>query len=583
MSTTRPRMLIVGGTPQDAAAMAALLAERYEVVHTPQDSDLARSGGAGFDAVLQSPEKAVPPIIVHQASALLEAIGEGLCLADAQGLLVWANERFRGYDEQTRARIEAVCRRAAIVFVEKRAAGGSEGWPESTKFEVASPDGSRFFEVVVSPVERHPMPSGMPEFAPGARRAVAVGVVIDATASRRARQKVEAIDRAGRELVRLDGEAIRKLHVSERLKLLEEKIIRYAHELMHFDHFTVRVLDDRSGRLELVIASGLPPEALGLELFAAREGSGISGFVAATARSYLCPDVERDPRYLTGLSGARSSLTVPLLMHDKVIGIFNVESEKPNAFTEEDRQFAEMFANHVALALHILDLLVIERAATGQAITGTVQGELVEPLDDITREADVLRQAAGRDPELRRHIERILSDVDAIRRRVQEAASGPQRILGAEKALVDLAIDPQLIGRRVLVADDEARIRQTLRELLEGRGCRVVVCENGKQAIDRLDDMAAEIAERGASARFDLVISDIKMPDHNGYEVFAAARRADADVPVILMTGFGYDPHHSIVRASQEGLQCVLFKPFQAERLIEEVRKAVAPKAAAGN
>ena len=65
------------------------------------------------------------------------------------------------------------------------------------------------------------------------------------------------------------------------------------------------------------------------------------------------------------------------------------------------------------------------------------------------------------------------------------------------------------------------------------------------------------------------------MPDHNGYEVFAAGKRAIPSLPSILMTGFGYDPHHSIVRASQEGLQAVLFKPFQAERLLEEVRKAL--------
>jgi DNA-binding NtrC family response regulator len=45
--------------------------------------------------------------------------------------------------------------------------------------------------------------------------------------------------------------------------------------------------------------------------------------------------------------------------------------------------------------------------------------------------------------------------------------------------------------------------------------------------------------------------------------------------PVILMTGFGYDPSHSIVRASQEGLQSVLFKPFQVDRLLAEARKAL--------
>ena len=44
------------------------------------------------------------------------------------------------------------------------------------------------------------------------------------------------------------------------------------------------------------------------------------------------------------------------------------------------------------------------------------------------------------------------------------------------------------------------------------------------------------------------------MPDKTGYDVFAAARRKSPTVPVILMTGFGYDPNHCIVRASQEGL-----------------------------
>jgi DNA-binding NtrC family response regulator len=46
-------------------------------------------------------------------------------------------------------------------------------------------------------------------------------------------------------------------------------------------------------------------------------------------------------------------------------------------------------------------------------------------------------------------------------------------------------------------------------------------------------------------------------------------------MPVILMTGFGYDPNHSIVRASQEGLAAVLFKPFRVEQLLAETRKAI--------
>ena len=72
----------------------------------------------------------------------------------------------------------------------------------------------------------------------------------------------------------------------------------------------------------------------------------------------------------------------------------------------------------------------------------------------------------------------------------------------------------------------------------------------------------------------------IKMPDKSGYDVFAAARRHSASLPVILMTGFGYDPNHSIVRASQEGLQAVLFKPFKVNQLLAEIRKALQPRVA---
>jgi DNA-binding NtrC family response regulator len=44
------------------------------------------------------------------------------------------------------------------------------------------------------------------------------------------------------------------------------------------------------------------------------------------------------------------------------------------------------------------------------------------------------------------------------------------------------------------------------------------------------------------------------------------------------MTGFGYDPHHSIVRASQEGLQSFLFKPFKVSQLMEVVNRSLAKK-----
>ena len=126
-----------------------------------------------------------------------------------------------------------------------------------------------------------------PVIDPGSGQVVQVAAVVwDATGSLRLQQKIDAIDKAGRELVRLESDAIVKMTVVQRLKLLEEKIVSFTRELMHFDHFAIRLLDRKSNKLELCISAGIPSEALNVELFAEAERNGISGYVAATGRSY---------------------------------------------------------------------------------------------------------------------------------------------------------------------------------------------------------------------------------------------------------------------------------------------------------
>jgi CheY-like chemotaxis protein len=74
---------------------------------------------------------------------------------------------------------------------------------------------------------------------------------------------------------------------------------------------------------------------------------------------------------------------------------------------------------------------------------------------------------------------------------------------------------------------------------------------------------------------FDLVLSDIKMPKMNGYEVYDRIRDLYPEMPVILMTAFGYDPDHSILNARRQGLEVVLFKPFKVTVLRREIHKAL--------
>jgi two-component system, sensor histidine kinase SagS len=491
-------------------------------------------------------------LVSQQANLILNTIGEGVCIVDAEARCNWMNKKMQAWPARVHEKIRRTCQEAFELFSKQQSPQTPDTPPSSrSKRYVLNVDDQQYLEMIASPV-----------INPAMAVVQVVAVVWDATGTRRLQQKIDAIDRAGRELVRLESESLSKLNVGERLKLLEEKIIGFTRELMHFDHFAIRLLDRRTKKLEMVISAGLPNDALNIDLFAESEGNGISGYVAATGRSYICPDVERDPRYVFGLDQAKSSLTVPLTLHDRVIGIFNIESRQRAAFNEDDRQFAEIFGRYVAIALNILDLMVVERVSTSHTVADTVCSEVAGPLNDIMSDASsLIEEYIGHD-ELRQKLQQILDNVTNIRRCLRQAAEGPNTVLGAGELKGEQ--DPVLGGAEILVADDEPNIRATLSDVLRKYGAHVTTAINGSDAIAQI-----------TAKQFSLLVSDIKMPDKTGYDVFAAARKIYPTIPVILMTGFGYDPNHSIVRASQEGLQAVLFKPFKVEQLLAEVRKAL--------
>lgn len=544
MSKSRARVFVEGLSEAEKQELDSALPERYAVEPLPVGS----------------------PVELVSNSLI-----EGIVLATDVGEVVWSNDFYNALDAQTRQRIADVCTESSAWFQMRVAEAEMPLRELVCRFDVASSDGLRIFEIYVTPAHRR---VDEEQICSLEHTKQVAGVVRDVTHERRRQQKMEAIDRAGHELVRMDAQAIREMSVIERLGLIQSKIVRDMHDLLNYDHFAVFLIDDRTKALSLVMSIGLPSEIQHLTLLPEAAGSGISGYVAATGQSYICSDALTDDLFLPGLAGARSSLTVPLLLHDQVIGIIDIESQSPHGFDEEDRRFVEIFARHIALALHMLDLLVVERCSTNQNVTVRVEGELNEPLDDILQEIAWLRDTAPKDSSgATAHIDRIRADVESIRRRVKEVASGPQTLLGVERAIADRGVEPLLVKKRILVADDHQKIRKVIADVLRSKGCVITVVGSGEEAIHEIE---ANRVDPNALP-FDLVVCDIQMPDRNGYEVFSAAKESCQSTPVILMTGFGYDPHHSIVRASQEGLGAVIFKPFEIEVLLEQIRKALSP------
>lgn len=564
MAETRNKVLVLAGQSTTNASIIDTLRGVCDLAITDSiDQAIELLRHDHYDAIFSDSADFLPlerALVSQQANLVLNTIGEGVCIVDGEARCNWMNKKMQAWPARVHEKIRRTCQEAFELFSKQTSPHPNETptFNRSKRYSLNIEE-QQFMEMIASPV-----------ISPAGQVVQVVAVVWDATGTRRLQQKIDAIDKAGRELVRLEADSLSKMNVGQRLHLLEEKIISYTRDLMHFDHFAIRLLDRKTNKLEVVIAHGLPNDSLNIEMFSEAEGHGISGYVAATGRSYICPDIERDPRYVIGLDQAKSSLTVPLRLHDKIIGILNIESRQRAAFNEDDRQFAEIFGRYVAIALNILDLMVVERVSTSHKVTDDVCSLLAGPLNDIHIDAGALMEEFIGHDELRAKLQQILDNVGVMRKTMRQAADGPNSILGARD--VEGGTDPLLAGTQVLVADDEQNIRLTIGEILRKYGVTATLAANGTEAIELLERQD-----------FDLVISDIKMPDKSGYEIFAATRCKKPMPPVILMTGFGYDPNHSIMRASQEGLHAVMFKPFKVELLLGEVRKAIQSRQASAS
>jgi len=115
---------------------------------------------------------------------------------------------------------------------------------------------------------------------------------------------------------------------------------------------------------------------------------------------------------------------------------------------------------------------------------------------------------------------------------------------------------------RVLVVDDERSMRELLAIVLKREGYEVVLAENGRSAVAAL--------ERGP---FDLLISDIKMPDMSGVDVLRAAKKLDPDILGIMITAFAST--ETAIEAMRLGACDYLSKPFDVDLLKMKVREKV--------
>ena len=118
---------------------------------------------------------------------------------------------------------------------------------------------------------------------------------------------------------------------------------------------------------------------------------------------------------------------------------------------------------------------------------------------------------------------------------------------------------------RILIAEDDADMRELLEEILTDAGFETIAAANGRFALAHVENEQEQI---------DLVLTDVQMPELKGDELLARVRQSRSDAPVIVITAFG--SVENAVEMVKKGAFSYLTKPFATKDLLEVVRAALA-------
>ncbi len=232
----------------------------------------------------------------------------------------------------------------------------------------------------------------------------------------------------------------------------------------------------------------------------------------------------------------------------------------------------------IGFARDIRRLRQREQLATCGEIAVSLAHEINNPLETITNNIDLLARCVESrlsDAELVVETERLdsiragIGRVQAIVRRLDEMTRKgvyETRDYLQGKKMADLAPregdaqpghsnggavhdDWALSGMSVLVLDDDVSVVSSLADVLRAERCTVHTATRPSAALGILRNM-----------KVDAVISDVVMPEMDGYEFYMAVKEEMPDLPVILMTAYYYDKDHIIKRSRLRGLEAALFK-----------------------
>ena len=501
-------------------------------------------------------------------SQILKNLPDAVAMLDRDQKIVWWNEKITAWTETT----ELSGRRFTDCFSDTLLASSDED-PVHTAAMIGRQSVTRmksqngkFYDMIVSPI-----------LGRGGKTEQLIVVLRDVSKDELMNQKMNAIHKAGVELANLTPEEIFKWDLKQRIDALKASILHCTQQVMNYDYFEIRLIDNKTNELNVLLSEGINSERAQQPLYVSTNGQGVTGFVAATGQSYNCKNTAADHLYLDGLIGAGSCLVVPLIVHEHVIGTLNVESPAVNAFSESDEQFLEIYSYYIANSLNTFELLAAEGANSAQQHIQAIHKAVALPIDEILNEAHLVLEKFSHDPEVEARLRAILQKTREVAGVIHKAT---ERVV-SNAAIPDSLqqpLHPCLVGRRVLVVDQDTKTRDDAHQLLEPYGLIVETAHTGREALTMMRSMDAE-------QRYDCVLSEEHLDDMDGCELLLKMQPifGVTSPPLVLLKGtLMYDAKHVMTHARQAGLRqdARIVKPLRQKQAAAMVERMIAENGA---
>jgi len=238
----------------------------------------------------------------------------------------------------------------------------------------------------------------------------------------------------------------------------------------------------------------------------------------------------------------------------------------------------------IGYAKDLREILRKDKLATLGEVAVGLSHEINNPLavilnlvDLLEREIDELAGENDSSVEVERlyGVRREVTRISSILTRLEEMVEteryettryiGPTRMIDLRDPRLGSSGGPDLKDIRILVVDDDMGICRSIEEMLAAEGCVVDTASDGAEGLRKIE-----------ASQFDVVLTDVVMPEMDGYELYSAVRERFPNLPVLMMTAFHYDKDHIIKRSKRKGLKDVLFKkPVDPDRLRRVIRETV--------